>query len=56
MILQPAVGWMLDRNWRGEMLDGVKYFDPSAYQSGFTLMALWSLISFILILFTREND
>ncbi len=56
MILQPAVGWMLDRNWGGEMVDGVKYFDMSAYQSGFSLMALWALLSFILILFTREND
>jgi sugar phosphate permease len=56
MILLPAVGWMLDRNWGGEMVDGVKYFDLSAYQSGFSLMALWAIVSFILILFTRESD
>lgn len=56
MILQPAVGWMLDRNWGGEMVDGVKYFGLSAYQSGFSLMALWALASFVLILFTREID
>ena len=56
MILQPAVGWMLDRNWGGEMADGVKYFGLSAYESGFSLMAFWALASFILILFTRAND
>ncbi len=55
MILQPAVGWMLDKNWSGEVAGGVKYYSLSAYQYGFFLMALWAVISFILIVFTREN-
>jgi len=55
MILQPAVGWMLDRNWGGELINGAKTFDLGAYQNGFSLMALWALASFILIIFTREK-
>jgi len=55
MILQPAVGWMLDRNWGDEMVDGIKHFSLAAYQYGFSLMALWALLSFILITMTREK-
>ncbi len=55
MILQPAVGWMLDRSWEGELLNGAKIFDLVAYQNGFSLMALWAMASFILIIFTREE-
>lgn len=55
MLLQPAVGWMLDRGWQTELLDGVPVFGISAYQSGFLLMALWAFASFVLILFSEET-
>ncbi len=55
MILQPAIGWMLDRNWQGEMLEGIKIYGLPAYQAGFALMAAWTLASFLLILFTKET-
>lgn len=55
MILQPAVGWMLDRGWNGDMADDVKTYSLSAYQGGFLLMAAWALLAFVLILFTREE-
>lgn len=56
MIMQPAVGWMLDKNWAGEMNGVSKVFSLAAYQSGFLLMALWASISFILILITQETQ
>lgn len=56
MLLQPAVGWMLDINWGGEMVNGVKTYSLSAYQSGFSLMAFWALASFVLIFFTIERE
>jgi sugar phosphate permease len=55
MVLQPAIGWILDRNWHGEVLNGVRIYDLSAYQKGFLLMLAWSLVSSILILFTKET-
>ncbi len=55
MVLQPAIGWILDRNWHGEVLNGVRVYDLSAYQKGFLLMLAWSLVSSILILFTKET-
>ncbi|MCB1856954.1 MAG: MFS transporter [Gammaproteobacteria bacterium] len=55
MVLQPAVGWMLDLSWRGVEAAGVRVYDLSAYRSGFFLMLAWLVLSLILILLTRET-
>jgi len=55
MILQPAVGWVLDRMWTGDMEMGVRVYDVAAYRSGFGLMLGWVALSFVLLLFTRET-
>ncbi|NJN97191.1 MAG: MFS transporter [Anaerolineales bacterium] len=55
MVLQPAVSWMLDQRWQGDMLDGVRRYSLEAYQSGFSLMLVWAGLSFLFILFTRET-
>ena len=55
-ILQPVVGWVLDRNWQGKMADNVRIYSLEAYQSGFLLMIIWLSLSFILVFFTKETD
>jgi nitrate/nitrite transporter NarK len=55
MLLQPAVGWVLDRMWQGEAVDGVRVFDLDAYRAGFVLMLTWMGAAVALILFTRET-
>lgn len=55
MIMQPAVGWMLDRHWGGAMVAGARSYGLEAYQAGFALMLGWLLLSTLLILFTRET-
>jgi len=55
MLLQPAVGWMLDRSWDGETSAGVRIYSLEAYQSGFGLMLAWLALAMVLILFTRET-
>jgi MFS family permease len=55
MLLQPAVGWMLDQRWQGDMLDGVRRYSLEAYQAGFSLMLVWAGLAFLFILFTRET-
>ena len=55
MLLQPGVGWMLDRAWQGESVDGVRIYSFVAYQGGFALMLGWLALSALLILFTRET-
>jgi len=55
MILQPAVGWVLDRMWAGNMASGVRIYSFSAYRSGFALMLVWITLSFVLLFFTHET-
>ena len=54
-LLQPAVGWMLDRNWTGEMFQGIRVYDLAAYRAGFLLMLVWAVVSLALLFFTRET-
>ena len=56
MILQPAVGLVLDNLWHGDLSKGVRVYDAAAYRSGFSIMLAWIVISFILLIFTRETN
>ena len=55
MILQPAVGWILDLNWSGLTAGGVHLYGWNAYRAGFTLMLAWAVVACVLILLTRET-
>ena len=55
MILQPAVGWVLDKNWEGTAVAGVRVYQLAAYQAGFSLMLAWLALGFVLLFFTRET-
>ncbi len=55
MILQPAVGLILDSNWQGELFEGAKVYGLDAFRSGFSLMLIWAIVSAVLILFTKET-
>ena len=55
MILQPAVGWMLDRHWQGAVSGGVRVYDLAAYHAGFTLLLGWAALALVLISLTRET-
>jgi MFS family permease len=55
MVLQPAVGWALDRMWTGGLHMGFRVYDVSAYRSGFGLMLAWIIISLLLLIFTQET-
>jgi len=56
MVLQPAVGRMLDLGWAGESVNGIKSYGLSAYQGGFSLMLVWVVVASVLILFTKELE
>ena len=55
MVLQPAVGWVLDRLWDGSMEGGVRTYGWTAYRAGFTLMLAWAALALVLVAFTRET-
>ncbi len=55
MLLQPAIGWVLDRHWQGALENGVRVYGFEAYQAGFGLMIAWAALSVVLLWFTRET-
>ena len=55
-LLQPAVGWILDLKWQGEVIRGIRLYSLDAYQTGFSLMIAWAVLSFFLLFFTRETN
>ena len=54
-LLQPAVGWTLDRHWQAEIVDGVRLYSLAAYRAGFLLMVAWAVLALVLLVFTRET-
>jgi MFS family permease len=55
-LLQPAVGWMLDRRWEGAVREGVRVYSLAAFQAAFGLMLVWILLALVLLAFTRETS
>jgi sugar phosphate permease len=54
-LLQPAIGWVLDRRWSGRAVNGLRVYDLGDYQAGLALMVGWLAISCVLIAMTRET-
>lgn len=55
MLLQPVVGWILDNNWTGQMINGVRIYSLDAYKYGFIPMMGWVILSVLLLFFTKET-
>ena len=55
MVLQPAIGWVLDRLWDGRIFLNVPVYDAASYRCGFSLMLAWLCLSLLLLFFTRET-
>lgn len=55
MLLQPAIGQLLEKNWAGQMANGARAYDLDAYHVAFLLIVGWSIASCVLISATRET-
>jgi sugar phosphate permease len=55
MLLQPGIGWILDKKWSGTMVRGIHVYDLHAFRCGFILMIGWLVMSSILLSFTKET-
>jgi nitrate/nitrite transporter NarK len=55
MLMQPAVGWILDRSWDGSIAAGARLYGFDAYRDGFSIMLAWLAFSLLLVSFTRET-
>jgi len=54
-VMQPLVGWLLDLNWSGEMLDGARVYADSSYSLAFTSLSIMNSTAFVAALFLRET-
>jgi len=54
-LLQPGIGWMLDRQWGGQTVDGVRLYTAGNYQTAFLLVVGWCVVSCLLIALTRDT-
>ncbi len=56
LVMQPLVGWVLDRHWTGALTPGgARLYDLAAYQGAFSLLFAWGALALVLLLFTRET-
>jgi len=57
-ILQPLVGWAMDRSWQaagGAMVNGARIYAAADYGSGIMLMAGAALFGCLATMFVRET-
>jgi hypothetical protein len=55
MIIQPAMGWVLDFRWDGLSENGVRIYDLNAYHAAFSIMIGLSLLGTVIIPFAKET-
>ena len=54
-IAQPLFGYLLDRGWQGQIIEGVRIYPPEAFQPGLILSCSLAAVGFIGALLTRET-
>jgi len=55
MLLQPAIGRVLDARWSGALVNGLRAYGPDAFRSGFLLIVGWAALTVMLTAFTQET-
>lgn len=55
IILQPALGWILDRHWAGALSGDVRLYNLSAYRTGFLLLTAFSVMAALLSSLATET-
>ena len=54
-LFQPLLGWLLDLNWQGRLVDGARVYDPSAYRIAFGAIIAGCVIGLVCALAQRET-
>ncbi len=55
LVMQPVIGLLLDHAWQGAIQDGVRRYDSTAWQTGFSLMLVWIVLGSLLMCAARET-
>ena len=54
-LMQPLVGWLLDVNWDGTLVDGVRLYAAAAYDVALITMPACAAASFVSVWLIRET-
>jgi MFS family permease len=54
-LLQPAIGWMLDRRWSGAFAAGARVYPVDAFNNAFTLIVAWAVLTCLLVAFSKDT-
>lgn len=54
-VTQPLVGWLLDRNWSGTIMDGARIYDAANYDTAFMVFYATNLLALTGIVCLRET-
>jgi len=54
-ILQPLIGWAMDRSWAGGMIGGARLYSASDYQTGLILLASFAALGPLATVFIKET-
>jgi MFS family permease len=55
-VMQPLIGWLLDLNWNGDLLDGARVYSASNYTVALGSLLVTNLTAFFAALFLRETN
>ena len=54
-VMQPTIGWLLDRNWDGTVVAGARIYGADAYNIAFASLLVVISIAFVLTFFFKET-
>ncbi len=54
-VMQPLIGWLLDRQWSGETINDVRVYSSDAYQSALSSLIVLSVLALVAALLVRET-
>lgn len=54
-VVQPLVGFLLDLNWSGTMVEGIRVYSTRDYQVALTCLPATLILGFICLFFFKEN-
>jgi len=54
-VLQPLLGWLLDRAWDGTLVEGARLYTRGAYESAFLILPVIGVFGIIVALIVRET-
>ena len=54
-VMQPLIGWLLDLNWAGTIVDGARVYSAAAYTSALSSLLLVNIAALIGTFLLRET-